>query len=266
MLHSVHDLRDYSIAATDGNIGKVTDLLFDDNDWVVRYFVVQTDSWLSSRKVLISPIGIQKVNWLEKVFHVLCTRDQVKNSPRVDTDKTISRQQEIDQLDYHSYPYYWGNTGFWGDGMYPHLLNSGFGQPEQTPKEADDIAIVHEAAIIKRHKNDDPNLRSSQAIIGYHIHASDGDIGHVSGIIIEDQSMSVRYLIIDTTNWFGGHKVLISPEWIKEMKWLDKSVTINLTRDKIKKAPHYNPNQELSRNHELAVYKHYGFENYWDVY
>lgn len=68
MLRSMHDLERYTIAATDGNIGEVTDFLFDDEEWVVRYFVVETGSWLSSRKVLISPIGIEKANWGEHVF------------------------------------------------------------------------------------------------------------------------------------------------------------------------------------------------------
>ncbi|WP_160061446.1 PRC-barrel domain-containing protein [Psychromonas sp. L1A2] len=266
MLRSMHDLENYSIAATDGDIGKVTDFLFDDKEWVIRYFVVETGSWLSSRKVLISPIGIQKANGLEQVLPVSITQEQVKNSPNINTNKTVSRQHEINLLDYYSYPYYWGNTGFWGKGMYPHLLVSGFGEPAQTKQEAADVAIVHKEAIIERHENDDPNLRSCKIIMGYDIHAIDGDIGHVTDLLIEEDTMAVRYLIANTTNWFGGQKVLISPEWIEDINWLKNSAIINLTRQQIKEAPEYQPNKELNRDNELAVYKHYGFASYWDVY
>tara|TARA_R110001583_G_scaffold12927_4_gene56613 strand:- start:15197 stop:15997 length:801 start_codon:yes stop_codon:yes gene_type:complete len=266
MLRSIHDLENYSIAATDGDVGKVTDFLFDDKQWVVRYFVVETGSWLLSRKVLISPIGIQKTDWREKVFPVSITQEQVKNSPEIDTDKTVSRQNEINLLEYYSYPNYWGDTGIWGGGMYPYLLNPGFEQPPETPTQALKTTLAHADAKSEQHESDDPNLRSCKSVIGYHIHAIDGDIGHVSAVLIEDDSMVVRYLVVDTTNWFGGKKVLISPEWIEEIAWFDKSVTINLICEKIKEAPEYQPNLELNRDHELAVYKHYGLACYWDVY
>ncbi|MCG6201810.1 PRC-barrel domain-containing protein [Psychromonas antarctica] len=261
MLRSMYDLDHYSIAATDGNVGEVTDFLFDDKEWVVRYFVVETGSWLSNRKVLISPIGILKTNWLKKVFPVSITKEQVENSPKIDTDKPVSRQHEIDLLGHYGYPFYWGSTGFWGDGMHPYLLSSGLGQDPQ--KELDSTALAHEEINRELHQNDDPNLRSCKTIIGYHIHAIDGDIGHVSELLIEDDTMAARYLIVDTTNWFGGKKVLISPEWIEEMDWFDNSVTINLTCLQIKEAPEYHPNEELNRDNELAVYNHYGFTGYW---
>jgi len=81
MLRSMKDLEGYAIRATDGAIGHVTDFYFDDEAWVVRYLVVETGSWLSSRKVLISPIAIGQPNWTDKVLPVAITREQVKNSP-----------------------------------------------------------------------------------------------------------------------------------------------------------------------------------------
>ena len=250
MLRSMHDLENYSIAATDGHIGKVTDFLFDDKEWVVRYFVVETGGWLSSRKALISPIGIQKTDWQDKVFPVSITKEQVKNSPNIDTDKPVSRQHEINLLGYYGYPYYWGSMGIWGDSMYPYTLYDGILQRPKEQQELDRLALERDETNSKQHQNDDPHLRSCKSIIGYYIHAIDGDIGHVSGLIIGDNTMAVRYLIVDTTNWFGGHKVLISPEWIEKMGWSDNSVTIELTRDKIKEAPEYLSNKELDKEQE----------------
>lgn len=114
MLRSINDLKNYSIVASDGSVGDVKDFLFDDLAWVIRYFVVETGTWLSSRKVLISPTAIQEPNWEEKIFPVLLAKEQVRNSPDIDTDKPVSRQHEMDYLGYYGYSYYWGGVGFWG--------------------------------------------------------------------------------------------------------------------------------------------------------
>ena len=68
---------------------------FDDRQWVVRYLIVETGSWLASRKVLISPFAIDHPDWTGKVLPVSITKEQVKNSPDIDTDKPVSRQNEV---------------------------------------------------------------------------------------------------------------------------------------------------------------------------
>jgi len=120
MLSSMEDLEHYAIRATDGAIGQVKDFYFDDEAWVIRYLVVDTGTWLSSRKVLISPIAIGEPNWAEKILPVSITKEQVKNSPDIDTDKPVSRQHERRYLGYYGYPYYWGGGGPWGDEIYPN--------------------------------------------------------------------------------------------------------------------------------------------------
>jgi hypothetical protein len=127
MLHSMKDLEGYTIGATDGVIGHVKDFYFDDEAWVIRYLVVETGAWLSSRRVLISPIAINEPNWSEKSFPAAITQEQVKNSPNIDTDKPVSRQHEIAYSGYYGYPYYWGGGGFWGNGVYPGMMLSGVG-------------------------------------------------------------------------------------------------------------------------------------------
>jgi len=98
MLRSMNGLEDCTIRATDGTIGHVSDFYFDDEAWVIRYLVVDAGTWLSSRQVLISPIAIGHPDWTEKVLPVSITKEQVKNSPDIDTDKPVSRQHEIRYL------------------------------------------------------------------------------------------------------------------------------------------------------------------------
>jgi uncharacterized protein YrrD len=263
MLRSMNELENYTIGATDGNIGHVRDFFFDDHLWVVRYLVVETGSWLSSRKVLISPISIHDPSWADKLLPVSITRAQVKDSPDIDTHKPVSRQHEAEFLGYYGYPYYWGGAGLWGGGMYPYALfpgYSGYGDDHVGLREPEHARERTESA---RHKNDDPYLRSCKEVIGYHIHASDGDIGHVSGLIVDEETWSVRYLVIDTSNWWIDHRVLVSLDWVKSVQWLDRSVTVAMSREAIKAAPAYDPSALFSREREIDLYRHYGRTGYW---
>ena len=135
MLRNLKDIEKCTLHATDGDIGQVKDLYFDDHAWVVRYLIVDTGSWLFDRKVLISPISIQKPDWPEHSLPAAITRDQVKNSPDVDTDKPVSRQHEAQYLGYYGYPTYWGGAGMWGGGMFPMEMYPGYaGLPGGAPE------------------------------------------------------------------------------------------------------------------------------------
>lgn len=255
MLRSMQELKNYTIGATDGEIGHVTDFFFDDESWVIRYLVVETGSWLMSRKVLISPYSVMQPDWMHKRLPVRINRDQVKNSPDIDTEKPVSRQHEMVYSNYYGYPYYWGGTGFWGDGQYfPVMALGGVGL------NAVDVAKVAAA----QHANDDPHLRSCNAVLGYHLHARDGDIGHVQGMLVDEETWALRYLVVDTTNWWGGHRVLISPNWIEVISWEDSTVSVNLTRQAVQASPGFDSTAELNRKHEMALHEHYQRSAYWE--
>lgn len=264
MLRSMHDLEGYAILATDGTIGHVRDFYFDDQRWVVRYLVVETGSWLSSRKVLISPVAIALPNWADKVLPVSITREQVKNSPDIDTDKPVSRQHEMQYLGYYGYPYYWADEGLWGQGAYPGtvLMGLGAGGSDAAYRHAqaeDDRA----EAKARQSKSGDPHLRSCKAMMTYHIEATDGGIGHVQGLLVEEGTWAIRYLVVDTSNWWLGHQVLIAPQWIQEVRWTDHTVSVNLTQQAVKDAPPYDAAAPLTREQELVLHKHHGRAGYW---
>ena len=262
MLRSMKDLEQYAIGATDGPIGHVKDFYFDDDAWVIRYLVVDTGSWLSSRKVLISPMSIRQPDWIGKLLPVSITQAQVGKSPDIDTDKPVSRQHEIEYLGYYGYPYYWGGEGLWGEGMSPYALlplEPVVGRAEQRRDEEATARAERE-----HQRNDDPHLRSCQAVVGYHIHASDGEIGHVSGLLVDEATWAIRYMVVDTSNWWLGHEVLIAPQWISGLDWSDQSVSVGLTRESVKNAPPYDSTAELNRQREAGLYEHYGRSGYWD--
>jgi len=100
-------------------------------------------------------------------------------------------------------------------------------------------------------------------MIDYRIHALDGEIGHVEDFVFEDSSWAIRYLIIDTRNWWPGKKVLVSPEWIHNISWERSMVEVDLHRDTIKQAPEYDPYTPISREYETLLFDHYRREAYW---
>jgi hypothetical protein len=252
MLRSVKSLEGFSIGATDGTIGKVKDFYFDDEAWVIRYAVVNTSAWLG-HEVLISPYSLGQTDGAREVLPVTITKAQVEHSPGIDTDKPISRQYETSYLGYYGYPYYWGGTGLWGERDYPGTMLTGTG-----PSALRGYLRAPSAA-----PDGDPHLRSCNAVMGYHIHARDGEIGHVQGFLVDDYLWSVRYLIVNTSNWWVGHQVVISPEWIQGVSWSEAKVTIDLDRRAIKDAPVYDEGDLIDRDVELRLYNHYGRNGYW---
>ena len=263
MLRSTKEMDGYDVAAIDGDIGQVKDFYFDDATWVVRYLIVDTGSWLSSRKVLISPISIEQINGPERTLPVKITRDQVKGSPEIDTDKPVSRQHEERYLGYYGYPFYWGGIGLWGEGMNPIMAMPGLpGFVSSSKDDAEGHRVIAKARAAA-HRDDDPHLRSCNAVAGYHVHANDGEIGHVEGMLIDDETWSVRYLIVNTSNWWLGHSVLVAPQWIKHMSWTDATVSVDMSLEAIKRAPPYDPLEVLLRQKEIDTYQHHGRSAYW---
>lgn len=266
MLRSLKDLEDYTIRATDGKIGHVKDFYFDDAAWAIRYLVVDTGSWLSSRRVLISPIAIGHADWTERVLPVSITKEQVKNSPDIDTEKPVSRQHELGYLSYYGYQDYWSGDGLWGDMSYPSLLMPAHaGLVSAPPVIPPDAATVSARAEAARHKEGDPHLRSCKGILDYDIQATDGDIGHVQGLLVDDETWAIRYMVVETGHWWLGHRVLIAPQLIQKVSWSNTAVSVDLTRQAVKDAPRYDSAAQLDREQEIGIHEHYGLPAYWSA-
>jgi hypothetical protein len=263
MLRSIKDFEDCVIGAIDGDIGQVKDFYFDDHAWVIRYLIVDTGHWLTRHQVLISPIAVHSPDWAAHRLPVSITREQVRNSPDIDTDEPVSRQQERQYHGYYGYPNYWGGNNRWGGGPYPYGLlpgRGGFGS-ENAILEQDDAAFAR--ADEARMRGDDPRLRSCQAVIGYRIVANDGEIGHVQSLIADDETWAIRYIVVNTSNWWLGHQVLVAPEWVTGLSWADQSLALALDREGIRSAPAFDSTKALNRELEERLYQHHGREGYW---
>jgi len=255
MLKPASGFKGLTIAATDGDIGSVNDLYFDDLSWTIRYLVVDTGTWLPGRQVLISPLSVRRVD--DKIL-VDLTRNQVQNSPPVEADKPVNRQQEEAIARYYDQRYYWEGPYRWGLLAYPGM------PPVPTAPIPADAMGEEMAARERETPSGDPTLRSSRDVTGYYIAALDGEIGHVDDFLVEDRAWAIRYLLVATRNWWPGKKVLISPEWIKTVSWADSQVEVDLRRDEIKAAPEYDPSRPFDREYESRLIEHHNRRKYWE--
>jgi hypothetical protein len=245
MLYSAKTLKGYKLHSLDGEIGKVKEFYFDDHHWAVRYLIADTGDWLTGKQVLISPHALIAVNQDEKYISVNLTKKQIEDAPPLDSDKPVSRQFEESYYGYYGWPVYWGGPYMWGP--YPYIIHNNEKRIE-TPKSD---------------KAWDPNLRSTLDVTDHAIQAADGEIGHVDDFIIDDDTWAIRYLVIDTRNWWPGKKILISPQWIESVSWKESKVTVNLLRESIKQSPEYTEETLLTREYEDGLHKHYNRQGYW---
>jgi sporulation protein YlmC with PRC-barrel domain len=241
-----------AIAATDGDIGSVTDLYLDDESWTVRYLVVDTGTWLSGRQVLISPISIEWVDVVARSVLARLTRAQIEASPGVDAAKAVAgRQREIEFARFWSFPYYWQGPYRWGP------------TPLPTP-----LAVAASTQVDRLDEPEasrgDPHLRSMREILGYGIRATDGELGHVEDFLLEEGAWAIRYLIVDPRSWWPGKHVLVAAEWITDIQWRAGTVGVDLTRAAVRNAPEFDPRGSLAREYETRLHEHYGRAGYWD--
>lgn len=225
MLRYAKALRGYKLGAGDEEIGKVIDLYFDDLTWAVRYFVVRTGGWFEDRRVLVAPGRIGPVGEDDEILKTTLTRAEVEASPPAESERPLSECMEVVFYPYHFWP------------------------PDYESRECDPSTQAH--------------LRSMEEVEGYTVAAKDGDIGHVEGFIVDDTNWVVRYLAVDTRNYWPGKHVLVSPEWTREVNYNSGQVIVDLERDVIKESPEVDLDEPISREYETDLCRFYGREGYW---
>ena len=243
MKRNLKDLTGYHIGATDGEVGRVTDFLFDKTSWTIRYIVVETGNWLAGRKVLLSPQALQGTDAENKIFKVNLTTDQVKQSPVIDTDKPIGRQQEEELHQHYPWTGYWGQThdqwpgGLGTVGMMSHVVTEPLEDAVHHAVHGDDQQIVGGEVQQTTGTDDDRHLFTTSNVKEYTIAATNGDVGNVDGFIIDDSSWKIDSLIVDTGTWLPGKKVILSPQRIKGLEWLTSCASIDVSTDEVKHFP-----------------------------
>ena len=244
MLWKTSRLGDFRLEARDGAIGEIRDCLFEDADWSVRWLVIDTGTWLPGRRVLLAPSQVGTDQADAQVLALAATRDQVRDSPPLEADAPVSRRYEESLVDYYGWPAYWLGMPYPIAGPAPAV----------TPPLGD----LPESAVPR-----DDHLRSAGEMTGYYVHARDGDIGHVDDFLLDPDGWTIRYIVVDTRNWWPGKRVVILPKALGGVDWGARTARVELTRDQIRAAPEYDPDGTIDRVWEESYFRHHGYPGYW---
>ncbi len=252
------------IQAQGDNAGKIEDVYFDDQAWFVRYFVVNTGSWLLGRRVLIAPLAVAAPDWTQRILSVKLTKQQVQDSPDIDLEQPVTRQHLIDLHQYYDWPMFGGADPMFNSSLvslYPSdwaARNQSAEQQTETWNRAEQSADAP-----ANQEPGDPHLCSAQDVRHYHVRTVDGEVGHVEDFFVSEEDWIVRYLLVDSRRWLPGRKFLIAPAWIESISWADAEVRTTVTRDQVERSPEYTPAQVIERDYEIQLYHHYEVPGYW---
>lgn len=246
MLRSLRHIIGYGVHAADAHIGRINDIYFDDRSWTIRYIVVDIGRLIPDRLVLISPTKAELPDGTEDFIVVKLSSDEIRKSPGIETHLPVSVQEKVDLAKYYLWAPFWTPIG-----------TAVGGEP------FDRILLDHSAE--RDIPPGDPRLRSTIEIIGYHIKATDGTIGHVSDIICEARTWEIRYIVVDTRKLFrAGMKVIIAPNWVEKVDWANSTIELSLTTEQVRESPQYDASEPINRDYEDRLYDYYGRPKYWE--
>lgn len=238
MLQSTAHLIGFSLSATDGEIGKVKDFYFDDNTWKIRYLVVETGNWLFGRKVLIAPHAILHSLEESRTIAVSMTKEQVKNSPDIDTDKPVSKQSEADLYQHYAWPY--GSAGM------------GYPSAAMITGAAE---LSNEMDNVEHHY--DKHLRSYKHITDYKVYNEDGPVGDTEDFLLNTEDWTLPYLIVHTPVSSSNEKTVIPTRKIRSIDLNTYMVLIDLSTASLASSLKIAPGGFLSEEQQQRLFNNF---------
>jgi hypothetical protein len=239
-------LKGYQIHSSTGELGVASDFLFDDRDWIVRYVVVDTGGWLTSRQVHISPQAIVRADHSQGEMHLGLSKEQIEISPAIQVGQALTRERESALASYYGWPEYWAAV---------IEQTAAAGPPHVPPYRATGLKDRPTMALAE--------LRSIKEMTSFALEAADGTIGEVEDFLADRDDWTIRYILVDTGRWLPGRKVLISPSWTESTDWIAGRVHVGLTKEGVQSSPAYDPSQTMDREYETELHEHYGKARYW---
>lgn len=260
MLRSIKALVGYVLSASDGEIGRCDDFLFDDRNWTVRFMVAKTAKWLTGRQVVISPGFLGEPDWAGGRLPVRLTRRQIEDSPPLAEHAPMSAAYEREYWGYYSGPPYDALPPYGvGPGAFGALPWAAWANSPGVPPPAPETTATREAVERSREEH----LRSVAEVVGYGIAAPDRDIGEVDDFAVDDLTWVLRYLVVDTGLWLPGRRVLVAPPLLGAVDWPERRLYVGVDAERIRNAPEYDPAAPIDRRYEAAIHEYYGLPHYW---
>lgn len=248
MLRSLNILVGYKLKAKDGYIGRCGDFLFDDNKWCVRYMVADTATWLSERKVLVSPAVLQQADWASQTFPINLTMQEIKNSPPLAANAPVSRKYELAYNQHFGFSDYWHGTDLWGEDATPNSIMQ---------------SILASDWLADDNAGNGSHIRSIREVRGYTVEALDDEAGKVYDLIVDDETWAIRYLVISIGRMPIRRKVLVSPEWLRSVNWVAGKVYVTLEKQVLEEKTAVDMAKAVNHQCEKVPYDYYGRPHFY---
>lgn len=215
----------------------------------MRWLVVDTDDWRSSREALIPISVLGRPDPALRRVAVNLTMQQAKECPTIEQDLPVSRQPE------RGYAYY-GRESYRARSRFQGVLGTNFVHSPQH----DEVRVVDlgTAAPAKASMANDQHLRSVEEVIGYHVHATDGEIGHVDDFLAEEIGWHIRSFKVNTRNWMPGASVLVSPQSVSMIAWFERLVFLDVDRQTVRHSPLYDPRMTVDGRYAASPFPYSG--------
>ncbi len=234
MIPTLDNIRGYRIVTRDGEIGKVHDFFIDDSRWHLRYIVVETGSWMSRRRVLLSLAELGATRSELSEFHVHLTCEQVSGAPGIDTDKPVSRQQKFLMNVHYGWPNYWSLDGLILSEAIPTLTN----RPTRI--------------------EGDHHQRSFREISSYAIKHGENRLGKVEDFVIDDADWSLTNLVLTGGGWLDSRRIAIPASNFEEASWLKRAIFVDLKGSDLSKYEPFNYNHPVDREESFVFCDYHG--------
>jgi hypothetical protein len=127
-----------------------------------------------------------------------------------------------------------------------------------------DVREQEEDSEIAREEGNDPHLRSTREVVGYHLTAREDTAGEINDFLVDDETWHILYMVVDINGILPGGKVIVSPAWVERVSWTQSMVYLNLTLNAIKTSPKFDSAHMPDRDYEEQLFKHYEKPKYWD--
>lgn len=234
MLRTLENMLGYRILACDGEVGKVHDFYIDDSLWRLRYVVAETGNWMSRRRVLISLSALGEIRSDQREFNVNLSCEQVRMSPDIDTDKPVSRQQEMIMVSHYGWPAYWS--------------------PEMLVVPEPILAMLNR----RREIEGDVHLRSFREMSSYEVHQGHTWLGKLEDFVIDDSDWSLQRLVVANGRWLDNNYRAIPAELITGVSWSERKVTVELAKADLDRSEAFDYRAPVNREETVVYFDYHG--------
>ena len=239
MLASLTELRSYYVKGTDGEIGRIEDLCFREDEWVVRYVVVDMADLDREALLLSAYLGS-----LDRGTHTVSAdirRGQVENTPALDRTQPLTGQDEQELHQLYGWPVYW-----WEQEQEITPIDDLWGDSVEGPQEAEE----------QEQEDEGPQLLFVSDLIEiYGVQSDDGEVGILQDVIVEDETWAISYLVVNVPP--EGNRVLLAADYIQMMDLGARRIYMAVTKEAILHSPVVSSEQPITPELEQSLREYY---------